>query len=80
MCINGKAKQTFLQHLLVTVWHVVRSFKVFLIPVLTMKIPRIQISHKPVVQACDAFIILMHTSKGEQINFKFKFIQFRLGR
>ena len=28
-----------------------------------------QISCKPVVQACDDFKILMHTSKGLQINF-----------
>ena len=35
-----------------------------------------QISSKPVVQACDNFEILMHTSKGEQKNFKFLFIQF----
>ena len=39
-----------------------------------------QISYKPVVQACNDFKILMHTSKGEQINFKFLFIQFRLVR
>ena len=30
-----------------------------------------QTSSKPVVQACDDFKILMHISKGEQINFKF---------
>ena len=30
-----------------------------------------QTSSKPVVQACDDFKILMHTSKGEKINFKF---------
>ena len=36
-----------------------------------------QISSKPVVQAHDDFEILMHTSKGEQINFLFLFnIQF----
>ena len=35
-----------------------------------------QISYKPVVQACDDFEIFMHTSKGEQINIKFLFIQF----
>ena len=29
-----------------------------------------QISSKPVVQACDNFEILMHTSKGEQIKFQ----------
>ena len=33
-----------------------------------------QISSKPVVQACDEFETLMHTSKGEQIYFKFLFI------
>ena len=31
-----------------------------------------QISNKPVVQACHDFKILMHTSKGEEINFKKK--------
>ena len=36
-----------------------------------------QISHKPVVQACYDFKILMHTSKGEEINFKFQVIQLR---
>ena len=35
-----------------------------------------QISSKPVVQACNDFEILMHTLKGEQINLKFLFIQF----
>ena len=30
-----------------------------------------QISYKPVVQACHDFKILMYTSKGEEINFKF---------
>ena len=34
------------------------------------------ISYKPVVQASDDFEILTHTSKGEQINVKFLFIQF----
>ena len=41
---------------------------------------RMQISYKPVIQACYDFIILMHTSKREQIDFKFLFIQFRLVR
>ena len=36
-----------------------------------------QISYKPVVQACHDFKILMHTSKGEEINFKF--LLFSLG-
>ena len=35
-----------------------------------------QISSKPVVQACNDFEILMHTLKGEKINLKFLFIQF----
>ena len=35
-----------------------------------------QISSKAVLQACNDFRILMHTSKGEQMNFKFLFIQF----
>ena len=39
-----------------------------------------QISYKAVVQACRDFKILMHTSKGEEINFKFLFIQFRFVR
>ena len=30
-----------------------------------------QISYKPVVQACHDFKILMYASKGEEINFKF---------
>ena len=37
-----------------------------------------QISCKPIVQACDDFEILMTFSKGEQINFMFLYIQFRL--
>ena len=37
-----------------------------------------QISSKPVVQACDDFEILMHTSKEEKIIFKFLFLQFTL--
>ena len=39
-----------------------------------------QISSKPVVQACDDLEIWMHTSKGEQIHFKLLFIQFRFVR
>ena len=39
-----------------------------------------QIYYKPVVQACHDFKLLMHTSKGEEINFKFLFIQFRFVR
>ena len=39
-----------------------------------------QISYKPVVQACDDFEIWKHTSEGEQINFKFLFNQFGLVR
>ena len=39
-----------------------------------------QVSNKPVVQACHDFKIFMHTSKGEQVNFKFLVIQFRLMR
>ena len=35
-----------------------------------------QISVKLVAEACDDFKILTHTSKGEQISFKFLFIQF----
>ena len=40
----------------------------------------LQISYKPVVQACHDFKILMYTSKGEEINFKFLFIQFKFAR
>ena len=36
----------------------------------------LQISYKPVAQACHDFKIFMH-SKGKEINFKFLFIQFR---
>ena len=36
-----------------------------------------QISYKPVVQARHGFKILMYTSKGEETNLKFLFIQFR---
>ena len=39
-----------------------------------------QIAYKPVGQACHDFKILMHSSKGEEINFKFLFIQFRFVR
>ena len=41
---------------------------------------RMQIYYKLVVQACHDFKILMHTSKGEEINFKFLFIEFRFVR
>ena len=37
-----------------------------------------QISVKLVAEACDDFKILTHTSKGEQINFKFLLFQFML--
>ena len=36
-----------------------------------------QISYTPVVQARHGFKILMYTSKGEETNLKFLFIQFR---
>ena len=36
-----------------------------------------QISYKPVVQACHDFKIFMYTSKGREMNFKFLYIQFR---
>ena len=35
-----------------------------------------QISYKPVVQACHDLKILMHTSKGEEVNFRFLLMQF----
>ena len=38
-----------------------------------------QVSYRPVVQ-CHDFKIFMHTSKGDQVNFKFLVIQFRLMR
>ena len=59
MCTNEKAKQTFLQHLPVPVRHVIKSLEVVKIP----------------VQVRDYFEILMHTSKRQQIIFKFLFIQ-----
>ena len=62
-----------MQHLLVPVCYVVKSFEV-LIPVLMLK-TYTQISYTPVVQACHDFKILRLTSKGEQMNFKFMFIQ-----
>ena len=40
---------------------------------------QMQISYKPVVKLAMTKI-LMHTSKGEEINFKFLFIQFRFVR
>ena len=39
-----------------------------------------QISSKPVVQDCNDFEILMHSSKGKEISLKFLFIQFRFVR
>ena len=77
MFTNEKAEQTFLQHLIVPVWQLVKSFKVVLSQVLYVeKHMHMQISVKLVAEACDDFKILTHTSKGEQINFKFLFIQF----
>ena len=35
------------------------------------------ISYKPEVQACDDFKTLMYTSKGEQINFRAKYLPSR---
>ena len=79
MCTNENAEQTNLQHLPVTAQHLVKSFELVLIlSVLCWKHSRIQISYKPLVQACDDFKILIQTSRGEQLNFKFVFIQFRL--
>ena len=69
MCTNEKSSQTFSQHLLVPVRHVVTSFEVVTISVL-------HISYKPEVQACDDFKTLMYTSKGEQINFRAKVFTF----
>ena len=71
-----KAKQTVLQHLPAPFRHVVKSLEVVIILVLMLKTH----THESVVQACDNCIILIHTSKGQQINFKFLFIQFRLVR
>ena len=72
MCTNEKAKQTFLP---VPLGHVIKSFKVVIILGFICW-NHMQIPSKPVDQAKDDFEILMHTSKGEQINFKFLFIQF----
>ena len=75
MCTDENNKQTFLQHLPVPLWHVVKSFELVINPgFICWK--HMQISSKPVVQAWDDFEILMQTSKGEQINVKFLFIQF----
>ena len=38
-----------------------------------------QISYKPVVQARPDFKIFMHISKGKEVNFKFLFIQVKVG-
>ena len=38
-----------------------------------------QISYKPVVRARHDFKIFMHTSKGKEVNFKFLFIQVKVG-
>ena len=38
-----------------------------------------QISYKPVVQARHDFKIFMHISKGKEVNFKFLFIQVKVG-
>ena len=75
MCTNEKTKQTFSQHLPVPL--LARSkvnWSSHNPGFICWK--HMQISSKPVVQACDNFEILMHTSKGEQKNFKFLFIQF----
>ena len=56
MCTNENAKQTFLEHLPVPVQHN-PGF-------ICWKQTHMQISCKPVVQACNDFEILMHTSKG----------------
>ena len=54
MCTNEKVKQTFLQHLPVPVQQVVKSFKVVIIlAFICWKQTHMQISYKPVVQACD---------------------------
>ena len=79
MCTNAKVKQTFLKHLPVPVRYVVKSLQV-IIQVSMLETHAHADSYKPVVQAWHDFIILMHTSKGEQINFKFLFVQFRLVR
>ena len=74
MCTNEKAKQTVLQHQAVPIWHVVKSFEVVIILVLNLKTH----THADFLEICSSslqwLIILMHSSKGEQMNFKFLFI------
>ena len=74
MWANEKSKQIFLQHPPVPVRHVAKSFEVVIIPVLMLKTYAPQISYKPVVQACNDFIILMRTSKGEQSLYLFSLV------
>ena len=77
MCTNEKAMQTFLQHLPVPLWHVVKSSEVVMDHnPWFMCWKHMQIPSKPVFQACDDFEILICTSKGEQINIKFLVILF----
>ena len=76
MCTNEKSKAAFSKHLAEPTQHAVKSFEVVIIPVLNVENTHMQISHKRVIQACHDFKILTHTSKGEEINFKFQCIQF----
>ena len=46
---NEKDKQTFLQHLPILVWHVVKSFEVFISQFICWKHMHMQISYRPVV-------------------------------
>ena len=73
-----KLNKLFLQHL--PIGHVVKSWSSHNPSFICWKQMHMQISCKPIVQAYNDFEILMHTSKGEQINFMFLFIQFRLVR
>ena len=75
MCTNEKAKQTLLHHLPVPLWYTSKVIRRSHNPRFICS-KHMQIPSNSVVQTCDDFEILMHTSKGEQINFKFLFIQF----
>ena len=77
MCTNEKVKQTFFTTPACTCMArskvIRRSYNPGFI---RCKHIHMQISSVSVVQACNDFEILMHTSNEEQINFKFLFIQF----
>ena len=77
MCTNKKVKQTFFTTPACTCMARSKVIRRSHNPgFICCKHMHMHISYKPVVQESDDFEILMHTSKGEQINFKFLFIQF----